>query len=88
MIIILQDQVTFVRSRADMVLGDLLSVLEQRRLHYNPQTTTFFVNGNRIGRSRIWSTPVDHFAVIEVRTETMRDIIGNVSNLTFVNMQD
>ena len=71
-----------------MVLGDLLSVLEQRRLHYNPPTTTFFVNENRVGLACIWSTPIDHFVVIEVRTETVEDIIGNVSNLTCVNMHN
>ena len=85
MLLLLDNQVLLVRYKAGMVIGDLLCVLDERRIEYNPRTTTFYVNGNRVGRSQIWDTPVDHLALIEIKRESVEAIIGNVSKLLAVN---
>ena len=79
MLLHLENKTITFRYRRGMVLGDLLSVLQKRGLHYTPLKTIFIINGNRIGSTLIWSSSINRHDVILIRKRSSMDTIGNVN---------
>lgn len=75
MIVTVDNLPVYVPYYPSMSVGDLFDYLPS----CHPLTTAFFVNGLKVGRSFIWTTPLAVDCIVEVTRGNMQDIIGTVS---------